>query len=83
MNFWSVKNVQKYYNCINPSLSTVQKFYAMLHQKYYGPTTLIIVFKTGLIKSYLNSQRMSDSFHHMTESSESSYIMAVPGHIPY
>ena len=22
MNFWSVKNVKKYYNCINPSLST-------------------------------------------------------------
>ena len=22
MNFWSVKNVQKYLNCINPSLST-------------------------------------------------------------
>ena len=26
MNFWSVKNVQKYYNCINPSLSTVKKY---------------------------------------------------------
>ena len=25
MNFWSVQNVQKYYNCINPSLSTVKK----------------------------------------------------------
>ena len=32
MNFWSVENVQKYYNCINPSLSTVKKFYAMLHK---------------------------------------------------
>ena len=40
MNFWTVKNVQKYYNCINPSLSTVKKFYAMLHLKYYGSTTL-------------------------------------------
>ena len=40
MNFWLVKNVQKYFNCINPSLSTVKKFYAMLHQKYYGSTTL-------------------------------------------
>ena len=26
MNFWSVKNVQKYYNCIIPALSTVNPF---------------------------------------------------------
>ena len=40
MNFWSVKNMQKYYNCINMSISTVKKFYAMLYWKYYGSTTL-------------------------------------------
>ena len=32
--------MQKYYICINPSLSTVKKFYALLHEKYYGSTTL-------------------------------------------
>ena len=50
MNFLSVKNVQKYYNCINPSLSTVKKFYAMLHLKYYGSTTLStkLVLQAGL-----------------------------------
>ena len=42
MNFWWVKHVQKYYNCINPSLSTVKKFYAMLLWKYYGSTTLAL-----------------------------------------
>ena len=41
MDFWSVKNVQKYYNSMNPSLSTVKKFYAMLHKRYYGTTTLV------------------------------------------
>ena len=29
-----------------------------------------ILFKTSLIKNYLNSQRMSDAFYHTTESSE-------------
>ena len=28
--FWPVKDVHKYFKCINPSLSTVKKFYAML-----------------------------------------------------
>ena len=28
MNFWSVENVQKCYNCVNPTLSNVKKFYA-------------------------------------------------------
>ena len=32
---------------------------------------LIAFFRTSLIKFYLNSQRMSDSFYHITESSES------------
>ena len=36
MNFWSVKNVQKYYNCINPSIPTVKLCHAALE----GPTTL-------------------------------------------
>ena len=37
MNFWSVKNVQKYHKCINPSSSTVKKFYAMLTRSITGP----------------------------------------------
>ena len=32
--------------------------------------SLITFFKTSLITFYLNSQRMSDSFYHITESSE-------------
>ena len=32
--------------------------------------SLITFFKTSLIKFDLNSQRMSDSFYHITESSE-------------
>ena len=36
-----LENVQKYYNCINPSVSTVNKFYPMLYWNYYGSTTLI------------------------------------------
>ena len=39
MNFWSVKNVKKYYN-FKYVLSAVKKFYAMLHLKYYKSTTL-------------------------------------------
>ena len=31
---------------------------------------LITFFKTSLTKFYVNSQRMSDSFYHITESSE-------------
>ena len=34
---------KKYYNYINLSLSTVKKFYAMLHQKYYGTAILILL----------------------------------------
>ena len=33
MNFWSVKNVQKYHNCINPSLSTVKNFFCHAEQE--------------------------------------------------
>ena len=32
--------------------------------------SLVTFFRTSLIKSYHNSQRMSDSFYHITESSE-------------
>ena len=32
--------------------------------------SLITFFRTSLIKFYLNSQRMSDSFYHITELSE-------------
>ena len=32
--------------------------------------SLITIFKMSLIKFYLNSQRMSDSFYRITESSE-------------
>ena len=32
--------------------------------------SLIALFKTSLIKFYLNNQRMSDSFYHITELSE-------------
>ena len=32
--------------------------------------SLITFFRTSLIKFYLNSQRMSDSFYHVAESSE-------------
>ena len=47
MNFWSVKNVQNYYNCINSSSSTVKNFYVLLHEKYYGSTTLLVVRSGG------------------------------------
>ena len=33
--------------------------------------SLIMFFRKSLIKLYHNSQRMSDSFHHITESGES------------
>ena len=54
MNFWSVKNVQKYYNCINPSLSTVKIFsyHAALEvlrvttlKSQYRPTRKVFVYK--------------------------------------
>ena len=32
--------------------------------------SLITFFRTSLIKFYLNSEQMSDSFYHMTELSE-------------
>ena len=59
MNFWSVINVQKYYNCINPSLSTVKKFYAMLHYRYYGSTALCRHF-VGVLP--IISEKKSDAY---------------------
>ena len=53
MNFWLVKNVQKCYNCINPSSSTVKTFYTMLHEKYYGSSTVNHRF-TGRLSMYLS-----------------------------
>ena len=35
--------------------------------------SLITFFRTSLIKFYLNSQRMSDSFYHITESKTYSF----------
>ena len=41
---------------------------------------LITFFWTSLIKFYLNSQRMSDSFNHITKSSESNEKNKGPKH---
>ena len=49
-----VKNVQKYSNCINPSLSSVKKFYAMLHKKYYQSTTLSNILAFLQTKDFLD-----------------------------
>ena len=38
MNFWSVKNVRKYYNCINPSLS------CYVHTQLFLACTCVYLF---------------------------------------
>ena len=43
--------------------------------------SLITFFKTSLIKCYLNSQRMSDSFYHITKSNK--FIKKKKGSITY